>query len=316
MCHSGDLTHSLVIFNDRMLWSSTWIIQFPRNKVDFLRRLQTVLCSSTGLDLMSCDWCGFVLVEFIAATTLTGLHFSMTTLMTLVLRCMGYIQPSHLPLLDLVKFALCANFSIVGMNVSLMWNSVGFYQVNLLDLAAIFLSVSRSWKIGPFTSQVQGCWRVQNLPIPQHREDVHKDKWDRREGPREDESFCVVELSFLLASFSTGFLVDEVFPLNLSQANHAGFSLFQQFKWTTEAAIAWNAWCKVQTWQSQVFHNPKVHSQFFSSITATVSYLWLNAVGWDAAVFEIIVFMSFCWNCADCQAEHDTSVMLFWGGVW
>jgi hypothetical protein len=53
----------------------------------------------------------------------------MTTLMTVGLRCMGYIQPSHLPFLDLVKFALCANFSIVGMNVSLMWNSVGFYQV-------------------------------------------------------------------------------------------------------------------------------------------------------------------------------------------
>jgi hypothetical protein len=64
-----------------------------------------------------------------AATTLTGLHFVMTTLMTVGLRCMGYIQPSHLPFLDLVKFALCANFSIVGMNVSLMWNSVGFYQV-------------------------------------------------------------------------------------------------------------------------------------------------------------------------------------------
>jgi hypothetical protein len=41
---------------------------------------------------------------------------------------------------------------------------------------------------------------------------------------------CVVELSFLMASFSTGFLVDEVFPLNLLRANHAGFSLFQQFK--------------------------------------------------------------------------------------
>ncbi|KAJ7554281.1 hypothetical protein O6H91_06G133300 [Diphasiastrum complanatum] len=66
---------------------------------------------------------------FSFATTLTGLHFAMTTFMTLVLRCMGYIQPSHLPPLDLAKFALSANFSIVGMNVSLMWNSVGFYQV-------------------------------------------------------------------------------------------------------------------------------------------------------------------------------------------
>lgn len=77
----------------------------------------------------------------IAATTLTGLHFTMTTLMTLVLRCLGYIQPSHLPALDLAKFALCANFSIVGMNVSLMWNSVGFYQV--LGVSEIRVESSR-----------------------------------------------------------------------------------------------------------------------------------------------------------------------------
>lgn len=49
--------------------------------------------------------------------------------MTAVLRWLGYIQPSHLPFLELLKFVLFANFSIVGMNVSLMWNSVGFYQV-------------------------------------------------------------------------------------------------------------------------------------------------------------------------------------------
>ncbi len=76
---------------------------------------------------------------FFAATTLTGLHFVMTTLMTVGLRFMGYIQPSHLPFLDLAKFALCANFSIVGMNVSLMWNSVGFYQVKYCNLPAAVL---------------------------------------------------------------------------------------------------------------------------------------------------------------------------------
>lgn len=64
-----------------------------------------------------------------AATTLTGLHFVTTTLMTAVLRWLGYIQASHLPFTELLKFILFANFSIVGMNVSLMWNSVGFYQV-------------------------------------------------------------------------------------------------------------------------------------------------------------------------------------------
>ncbi|KAL2497063.1 Nucleotide-sugar transporter family protein [Abeliophyllum distichum] len=74
---------------------------------------------------------------FSFATTLTGLHFATTTLMTVVLRWMGYIQPSHLPLPELLKFVLFANFSIVGMNVSLMWNSVGFYQIAKLSMIPV-----------------------------------------------------------------------------------------------------------------------------------------------------------------------------------
>ncbi|KAL3617741.1 UDP-rhamnose/UDP-galactose transporter 6 [Castilleja foliolosa] len=57
---------------------------------------------------------------FSFATTLTGLHFATTTLMTAVLR-----------------FVLFANFSIVGMNVSLMWNSVGFYQIAKLTMIPV-----------------------------------------------------------------------------------------------------------------------------------------------------------------------------------
>lgn len=71
------------------------------------------------------------------ATTLTGLHFATTTLLTSLLRWMGYIQGSHLPLSDILKFVLFANFSIVGMNVSLMWNSVGFYQIAKLSMIPV-----------------------------------------------------------------------------------------------------------------------------------------------------------------------------------
>ncbi|XP_044509983.1 UDP-rhamnose/UDP-galactose transporter 6-like [Mangifera indica] len=74
---------------------------------------------------------------FSFATTLTGLHFATTTLMTSVLRWMGYIQPSHLPFPELLKFIIFANFSIVGMNVSLMWNSVGFYQIAKLSMIPV-----------------------------------------------------------------------------------------------------------------------------------------------------------------------------------
>lgn len=74
---------------------------------------------------------------FSFATTLTGMHFVTTTLMTMVLRALGYIQPSHLPLSELLKFVLFANLSIVGMNVSLMWNSVGFYQIAKLCMIPV-----------------------------------------------------------------------------------------------------------------------------------------------------------------------------------
>ncbi|KAL8030373.1 hypothetical protein ABFX02_14G282600 [Erythranthe guttata] len=74
---------------------------------------------------------------FSFATTLTGLHFATTTLMTVVLRWLGYIQTSHLPFPELMRFVLFANFSIVGMNVSLMWNSVGFYQIAKLSMIPV-----------------------------------------------------------------------------------------------------------------------------------------------------------------------------------
>ncbi|KAI3461984.1 hypothetical protein Pfo_018647 [Paulownia fortunei] len=80
---------------------------------------------------------------FTFATTLTGLHFAATTMMTLILKSLGYIQSSHLPVADILKFVLFANFSIVGMNVSLMWNSVGFYQIAKLSMIPVscFLEV-------------------------------------------------------------------------------------------------------------------------------------------------------------------------------
>ncbi|KAG6604251.1 UDP-rhamnose/UDP-galactose transporter 4-like [Cucurbita moschata] len=80
---------------------------------------------------------------FSFATTLTGLHFATTSLLTFILKRLGYIQDSRLPFLDILKFVIFANFSIVGMNVSLMWNSVGFYQIAKLSMIPVscFLEV-------------------------------------------------------------------------------------------------------------------------------------------------------------------------------
>lgn len=67
------------------------------------------------------------------ATTLPGLHYATTALTTLILKSLGYLEPSYLPLPELMKYVSFANISVVGMNASLMWNSVGFYQISKLS---------------------------------------------------------------------------------------------------------------------------------------------------------------------------------------
>lgn len=74
---------------------------------------------------------------FTFATTLTGLHFAATTTMTFVLKWLGYIESSHLPASDVFQYVMFSNFSIVGMNVSLMWNSIGFYQIAKLSMIPV-----------------------------------------------------------------------------------------------------------------------------------------------------------------------------------
>ncbi|CAL5031156.1 unnamed protein product [Urochloa decumbens] len=80
--------------------------------------------------LMATHGFGFV-------TTLPGIHFATTALVTLILKSLGYIEPSYLPLPELMKYVTFANISVVGMNASLMWNSIGFYQVSKLSMVLV-----------------------------------------------------------------------------------------------------------------------------------------------------------------------------------
>ncbi|CAI9284614.1 unnamed protein product [Lactuca saligna] len=70
-----------------------------------------------------------------AATTLTALHFMTTTLMALVVRWLGYIQPSHLPTSELMKFVLFSNFSIAGMNIP--GNKAEYESLKLLQVICV-----------------------------------------------------------------------------------------------------------------------------------------------------------------------------------
>lgn len=67
-----------------------------------------------------------------AATTLTAFHFTVTAAVGYISSALGYSVSKHVPFKDLFLFSLVSNTSIVAMNLSLMLNSVGFYQVIIL----------------------------------------------------------------------------------------------------------------------------------------------------------------------------------------
>ncbi|KAJ0715995.1 hypothetical protein HanPI659440_Chr13g0507791 [Helianthus annuus] len=84
----------------------------------------------------------FLLIRFSAillfpATTLTGFHFSVTALVGLVSNSTGYTSSKHVPLWEFLWFSIIANMSITGMNLSLMLNSVGFYQISKLRMIRV-----------------------------------------------------------------------------------------------------------------------------------------------------------------------------------
>eukprot|EP00270_Netrium_digitus_P019920 TRINITY_DN8004_c0_g1_i3.p1 TRINITY_DN8004_c0_g1~~TRINITY_DN8004_c0_g1_i3.p1 ORF type:complete len:377 (-),score=95.34 TRINITY_DN8004_c0_g1_i3:174-1304(-) len=73
--------------------------------------------------------------DFKFPTTLTGMHFAVTGLVGAISSAIGYIGgKSTLPWWELAWFSVIANLSIVGMNLSLMLNSVGFYQISKLTI--------------------------------------------------------------------------------------------------------------------------------------------------------------------------------------
>ncbi|KAK7283814.1 hypothetical protein RIF29_13560 [Crotalaria pallida] len=74
---------------------------------------------------------------FSFATTLTGFHFAVTAIVGLVSNATGYSASKHVPMWELLWFSIVANTSITGMNLSLMLNSVGFYQISKLSMIPV-----------------------------------------------------------------------------------------------------------------------------------------------------------------------------------
>ncbi|KAE8692716.1 UDP-galactose transporter 2 [Hibiscus syriacus] len=72
-----------------------------------------------------------------ATTTLTGFHFCMTAIIGLVWNAGGYSAKKVVPLWELLWFSIVANTSITAMSLSLMLNSVGFYQISKLSMIPV-----------------------------------------------------------------------------------------------------------------------------------------------------------------------------------
>lgn len=75
--------------------------------------------------------------DFRFATTLTGFHFIVTALVGYISSLSSKSSPKTVPFWDLFWFSLVANTSIVCMNLSLMLNSVGFYQISKLSIIPV-----------------------------------------------------------------------------------------------------------------------------------------------------------------------------------
>ncbi|KAJ8492176.1 hypothetical protein OPV22_013897 [Ensete ventricosum] len=74
---------------------------------------------------------------FSFATTLTGFHFTVTALVGWVSNATGLSASKYVPFWELFWFSIVANLSITGMNLSLMLNSVGFYQISKLSIIPV-----------------------------------------------------------------------------------------------------------------------------------------------------------------------------------
>lgn len=67
--------------------------------------------------------------SFKFATTISGFHFLVCAWAVWGAESLGYIEKADMPLRDSLTFAAVGGLSIAFANISLLLNSVGFYQV-------------------------------------------------------------------------------------------------------------------------------------------------------------------------------------------
>ncbi|CAK0784935.1 hypothetical protein CVIRNUC_008140 [Coccomyxa viridis] len=79
------------------------------------------------------------------ATTLCALHYMACSVSIWTTQALGGVKKVTLPFADLLLFTATANLSIVSLNLSLMLNRVGFYQIAKLLIIPFVCGVESVW---------------------------------------------------------------------------------------------------------------------------------------------------------------------------
>eukprot|EP00798_Chlamydomonas_sp_ICE-L_P031301 gene31301-6449_t len=107
----------------------------------FMNVSSSVLIVFVNKVLMDPNW-GY---GFVFATTLCSMHFFASAATVWSSEALGFSQPAKLPMKDTLIFSVVASTSISALNLSLLVNSVGFYQISKLLII-------------PFVCLVEGVW--------------------------------------------------------------------------------------------------------------------------------------------------------------
>ncbi|CAI7755533.1 unnamed protein product [Closterium sp. NIES-53] len=103
---------------------------------------------------------------FVFVSTLTGMHFALTALTGVASACVGLVpRQLSVPLEVLLGFALLGNASLVATNLSLLLNSVGFYQISKVSIIPAVCFFEAVFKGRSFTPRVKAAVAVVMLGV-------------------------------------------------------------------------------------------------------------------------------------------------------
>jgi solute carrier family 35 protein E3 len=102
---------------------------------------------------------------FVFATTLCAFHFLSAAAAVAAAQAVGLASRGRMPLRDALGFAVIASVSIASLNVSLLVNSVGFYQVAKLLIIPFVCGVEAVWLGRRFPARVVAAIAVVVLGV-------------------------------------------------------------------------------------------------------------------------------------------------------